>query len=299
MITSPTAKYAWLTVAVAFVTLLAKSVGAYVTGSVGLFSDALESIINLASSVMLVVTLRIAKAPPDDEHPYGHDKAEYFANGVQGTLILVAAIGILSASIGRFLEPQQLESGVLGLGLVAGASILNLVTAQFLKARAKTLRSHALSGEADHLMSDVWTSAAVILGVGLVYVTGKPWLDPLAAMVVTLLILFTGLRLIRNSVTGLMDAALPLDLHQLVVEILESYKQNQGLDYHALRSRVSGARTFLSVHILVPGAWSVKKGHELAEEVERAISKVVPGATVLTHIEPIEEDCSFEDLEIA
>ena len=293
-----TARYAWLTVGVACVTLLVKSWAAYLTGSVGLFSDALESTINLATSLMLVIILRIAKAPPDSDHPYGHDKAEYFANGVQGTLILIAAVGIIVAATERFLQPRLLEAEVVGLSLAALAGIMNLLTALYLKRKARELRSTALRGEAAHLLSDVWTSAAVIVGLGLVYGTEIAWLDPLAALAVSGVILSTGVQLIRTSISGLMDAALPTESHQRLVGVLETYKRNKGIDYHALRTRVAGARTFVSVHILVPGVWSVKRGHELLDEIESAIGKEVNGVTVLTHLEPLEEECSFQDMDL-
>ena len=295
---SRTARYAWLTVGVACLTLLVKSWAAYLTGSVGLFSDALESSINLATALMLVVILRIAKAPPDSDHPYGHDKAEYFANGVQGTLILLAALGIVVAATERFLQPRSLEAEAVGLGLAALAGIINLATALFLKRKAQELRSTALRGEAAHLMSDVWTSAAVVAGLSLVYGTGVSWLDPLAALAVSGVILSTGVQLIKASVSGLMDAALPSESHKALVEVLETYKAERGIDYHALRSRVAGARTFVSVHILVPGLWSVKRGHELLDEIESAIGAEVNGVTVLTHLEPLEEECSFQDMDL-
>jgi cation diffusion facilitator family transporter len=293
-----TARYAMLTVGVALLTLTLKSLAAYVTGSVGLMSDALESILNLATSLMLVFVLRIAKLPPDPDHHYGHDKAEYFANGVQGTLILLAAGGIFAAATERFLNPRMLEEGLLGLGLAALAGLINLITARFLHQRSLELRSNALKGEASHLMSDVWTSVAVILGVGLDFWTGLTWLDPLAATAVSLFVLSTGLRLLKDFVAGLMDTSLPDEHHKKVLEVLDAYKDKRGIDFHALRSRVSGSRTFVSVHILVPGAWSVKTGHELLDELESDLSKVVNGVTVLTHLEPLEEECSFNDIEL-
>jgi len=294
-----TAKYAWLTVGVALLTLSAKSLAAYTTGSIGLLSDAAESIINLASSLMLVVILRIAKTPPDSGHPYGHDKAEYFANGVQGALILVAGLAIAAASVERFLEPRHLQAGGIGLALAGGAGLMNFMLARYLKIHGGESRSNALIGEAEHLMADVWTSVAVLLGVGLVYITDRPWLDPLVAALVSVFILLTGIRLIARSVSGLMDAALPSVDQARLVSVLEKYKSARGIDYHALRTRVSGARTFVSVHILVPGAWTVTHGHDLLEELESEIARTIEGVSVMTHLEPLEEPSSFKDIDIA
>lgn len=290
-------RYAWLTVLVALVTLGLKAAAAWVTGSVGLLSDALESIVNLLTSLTLVVLLRVAKAPPDSDHPYGHDKAEYFANGVQGTLILVAAGGIVWSAVKRFLQPQSLEEGLVGLSLALVAGVINAVLAAVLYRQGNRLRSGALRGEGAHLLSDVATSVAVLLGVGAVYLTGYDWLDPLAALAVSAMVVYTGLRLLQTSVKGLMDTALPPESMHKLVATLDGYCQ-EGITYHALRTRVSGARIFISVHILVPGAWSVKRGHEVLEEIEADIAKLIPGVTVLTHLEPVEEACSFKDIEL-
>lgn len=292
-------RYAWLTVVAALTTLVLKSGAAWVTGSVGLFSDALESIVNLVTGVTLVVLLKIAKAPPDSNHPYGHDKAEYFANGVQGTLILVAAVGIVLSAVDRFLDPRVLEQGTIGLTLAALAGLVNLLVAGILYRQGKSLNSRALRGEADHLMSDVATSLAVFIGVGLVYYTKLAWLDPLAAVGVSGVIAFTGIKLVRASVKGLMDTALPEQSLRQLEKVLDGFCVREGITYHALRTRVSGARIFISVHILVPGVWSVKKGHELLEEIEADIGAILPGVSVMTHLEPIEEPCSFEDMELS
>lgn len=292
-------RYAWLTVVAALTTLVLKSGAAWVTGSMGLFSDALESIVNLVTGVTLVVLLKIAKAPPDSNHPYGHDKAEYFANGVQGTLILVAAVGIVLSAVDRFLDPRVLEQGTIGLTLAALAGLVNLLVAGILYRQGKSLNSRALRGEADHLMSDVATSLAVFIGVGLVYYTKLAWLDPLAAVGVSGVIAFTGIKLVRASVKGLMDTALPEQSLRQLEKVLDGFCVREGITYHALRTRVSGARIFISVHILVPGVWSVKKGHELLEEIEADIGAILPGVSVMTHLEPIEEPCSFEDMELS
>ena len=288
-------KYAWLTVVAALVTLGLKSGAAWVTNSVGLFSDALESIVNLVTGVTLVALLKIAKAPPDSDHPYGHDKAEYFANGVQGTLILLAAFSITWAALERLWEPQMLEAAAEGISLAVAASVLNLMAARVLLKKGNALKSDGLKGEAHHLMSDVWSSVA---GVGLVYLTDLTWLDPAAALAVSAWVLITGIKLIKNSVTGLMDQALPPESQAVLLEILEKYQAEKGMDFHALRSRVSGARTFVTVHILVPGAWTVKRGHDLLDELEAEVAEALSGVTMVTHLEPLEEESSFLDTEI-
>ena len=291
-------RYAFLTVVAAVLTLAMKFIAAWMTASVGLFADAMESIVNLVTSVLLVILIRIAKAPPDHDHPHGHDKAEYFANGVQGTLIMLAGAGIIMAAFQRFTHPRLLEAGVWGLVLSVLAGAVNAGTAYLLNQAGKAARSKALQGEAQHLMSDVWTSVAVLAGVGLVYLTEWPWLDPLIAVFMSLFILWVGWKLVKQSVAGLMDASLPPDAHAKVEAVLKGYSQGQGIDYHALRSRISGARIFVSVHILVPGSWSVCQGHELLDEIEAKISQTLGGASVLTHLEPIEEDTSFQDIDI-
>lgn len=291
-------KYAWLTVVLALATLLIKSGAAWITGSVGLFSDAVESIVNVVTSLLLVALMRIAKAPPDAEHPFGHDKAEYFANGVQGTLVMIAACGIAAAAGERLVHPKALEAEGLGLALALGAALLNLGGALWLMRKGRELRSSALQGEGAHLMSDVATSAAVFLGVVLVFATGKEWLDPLVALLVCLWVAVTGARLLRSSVLGLMDTSLPGAEREVLLSILERYKSEHEIDYHALRSRVSGARNFVSVHILVPGDWTVSRGHQLLDRLESEIVGQIPGTTIFTHLEPLGEPASFEDIEL-
>jgi cation diffusion facilitator family transporter len=291
-------RYAFLTVVAAVLTLTMKFYAAWITASVGLFADAMESIVNLVTSVLLVILIRIAKAPPDHDHPHGHDKAEYFANGVQGTLIMLAGVGIISAAVDRFLTPRALEAGGVGIALSVLAGAVNAATAHLLARAGKVARSKALQGEAQHLMTDVWSSVAVLAGVGLVFMTDWTWLDPLIAVAMSAFILWIGWKLVRQSVAGLMDGSLAPDCQAKVEAVLESYRKSQGIAYHALRSRIAGARIFVSVHILVPGSWTVFRGHELLDEIEAEISEVLGGASVLTHLEPIEEDSSFQDIDI-
>ncbi|MBI2308333.1 MAG: cation transporter [Rhodocyclales bacterium] len=290
-------RFAWLSIAAALATIALKTAAWWLTGSVGLLSDALESGVNLAGALMALAMLTIAAQPPDDEHAFGHGKAEYFASGFEGFLILAAAVGIAVAAIGRLLHPQPLDQ--VGVGLVVSllASLINLGTARVLLAAGREHRSITLEADAHHLMTDVWTSAGVIVGVGAVALTGWLWLDPLLALLVAANIVWTGWRLVHRSASGLMDVALPPEQHAAVVAVLETYR-GQGIDYHALRTRQAGARSFITVHVLVPGAWSVQQGHDLLEEVEAKIRNAVPYASVLTHLEPLEDPVSTHDIEL-
>lgn len=290
-------RFAWLSIAAALATIALKTAAWWLTGSVGLLSDALESGVNLAGALMALAMLTVAAQPPDDEHAFGHGKAEYFASGFEGFLILAAAIGIAAAAIDRLLHPQPLEQ--IGVGLVVSvlASLINLGTARVLLAAGREHRSITLEADARHLMTDVWTSAGVVVGVGAVALTGWLWLDPLLALLVAANIVWTGWQLLRRSTAGLMDVALPPEQHAAVVAVLDGYRA-QGVDYHALRTRQAGARCFVTVHVLVPGAWSVQRGHDLLEEIEADIRRAVPHASVLTHLEPLEDPVSGHDIEL-
>lgn len=282
----------------AFTTLVVKFWAAWITNSVGLFSDAVESIINVVTSILLVVLLNIAKAPPDDDHPYGHDKAEYFANGMQGALILLAAVGIASAAYTRFVSSTSLLPNWEGLALSGVAALINLMAAKMLRREGKVKRSDALVGEADHLMSDVWTSVAVLGGVGLVYLTDYQWLDPLIAAFLSLIVFRTGALLLKRFVRGLMDSSVSQERQQEIEAILDNYVVHHGIEYHALRTRVSGSRIFVSVHILVPGDWTVTKGHDLTDDIEEQIQKAIVGSSAITHLEPSDSHKSFRDIEL-
>jgi cation diffusion facilitator family transporter len=288
-------RYAWLSIAAAVATILLKGVAWRLTDSVGLLSDALESFVNLAGAIMALWMLGLAALPPDDKHAYGHTKAEYFASGFEGLLILIAAVGIGVAAISRLLNPQPLEQ--LGLGLVVStiASLVNLGVARVMLVAGKRYGSIALEADGHHLMTDVWTSVGVIVGVGAVALTGWLWLDPLLALLVALHILHTGWQLVHRSAAGLMDAALPDDLQAAVEGVLDGHRQH-GIGFHAVRSRQAGARAFISLHVLVPGGWTVQVAHELAERIEEDIRAAVPGANVMTHLEPLEDPRSHEDI---
>ena len=297
MVSSSLKRFAWLSIAAALSTIALKTVAWWLTGSVGLLSDALESGVNLAGALMALAMLTVAAQPPDDNHAYGHGKAEYFSSGFEGFLILIAAIGIGVAAIERLLHPQPLEQVGVGLAVSVVASIINWATARTLMRAGREHRSITLEADAHHLMTDVWTSAGVIVGVSAVALTGWLWLDPVLALLVAANIVWTGWQLIHRSAAGLMDAALPPEQHAAVIAVLERYRA-QGADYHALRTRQAGARSFVTVHILVPGEWTVQRGHDLLEQLEADVRTAVPYASVLTHLEPLEDPVSGHDIEL-
>ena len=290
-------RYAWLSIAAAVATIALKGTAWWLTGSVGLLSDALESLVNLAGAMVMLIALAIAARPEDDEHPHGQTKVEYFAGGLEGLLILLAAASIAVAALPRLIEPQPLGQVPLGLAVSALAALVNLAAARILLKAGRTHRSINLEGHAQHLMTDVWTSVGVIASVVAVAGTGFLRLDPLIALVVAANIVWTGLQLLRRSAAGLMDSALPLPERAAVLEVLARHRE-QGIEFHALRTRQAGARSFVSVHVLVPGAWSVQQGHELAECIEHEIRGVLHGAHVITHLEPIEDPVSHRDREL-
>lgn len=290
-------RYAWLSIAAALSTIGLK-VGAYLlTGSVGLLSDALESGVNLAGAVMALAMLTVAARPADAGHAYGHSKAEYFASGVEGLLILVAAAGIVMMAIDRLLDPHELEQVPLGLAASVVASLINLAVGLALVRVGKQRNSITLEADGQHLLTDVWTSAGVIAGVGLVALTGWTALDPLVALAAAANIVWIGVRLVRRSVAGLMDASLSPADRQAVEAVLARYR-TQGVDFHALRTRQAAARRFVSVHVLVPGDSSVHDAHRLAEDLEHDIRAVLGDADVTTHLEPVEDELSGNGIEI-
>ncbi len=289
--------YAWLSIAAALTTILLKTGAWWLTGSVGLLSDAVESLVNLAGAMMALWMLTIAAQPADDDHFYGHGKAEYFSSGFEGLLILGAAIAIGWAAVDRLLHPQALEQLGVGLAISVVASIINLLTALLLLRAGREHRSITLEADAHHLLTDVWTSVGVILGVGAVWATGWLWLDPLLGLLVAANIVWTGVRLVSRSAAGLMDTALPTNQQDALAEVMEKYR-GQGIDFHALWTRQAGARVFISVHVLVPGRWTVKEGHDLVEGIEAEMRAALPHAHVLTHLEPIEDPLSQQDQDL-
>jgi cation diffusion facilitator family transporter len=253
-------RFAWLSIAAALATLALKFGAYWFTGSVGLLSDALESLVNLAGALMALAMLTIAARPPDDEHNFGHSKAEYFSSGVEGALIVVAAAGIAATAIPRLIAPRLLDDVGIGLGIAVAASVVNLAVGLILLRAGRQHGSVTLEADAHHLLTDVWTSVAVLIGVGLVALTGWQRLDPIAALLVAANITWTGIRIVKESVTGLMDSALPAAELDQIQSVLARY-QAQGIEFHALRTRIAGTQRFVAMHVLVPGSWSVQQGH--------------------------------------
>ncbi len=291
-------RYIHLSIAAATLTISLKGLAYYLTGSVGLLSDALESLVNLAAALLALLLLTIAERPPDEEHAYGHSKAEYFSSAAEGALILLAAYSITATAIQRILEPQPLENIGVGLLVSVIASAINFGVARVLMQAGRRHNSITLEADAQHLMTDVWTSAGVVIGVIAVALTGWLILDPLIALAVAANIIRSGVQLMRRSALGLLDSAIPPEERQRVAEILNRYAP-QGVQYHSLRTRQAGQRRFISVHVLVPGKWTVQRGHNLLEEIERDVRHALPGpTTILTHLEPVEDPISMEDIEI-
>jgi cation diffusion facilitator family transporter len=287
-------RYAWLSIVAATVIICLKTYAYWVTSSVGLLSDAFESVINLVAACVALIVLTVAARPADADHPYGHDKAEYFSSGLEGGLILVAALGIAAAAIARLLHPQPLEQLGLGLTLSLVGSVINLAVARVLLTASRHYDSITLEADARHLMTDVWTSIGVLLGVGAVVVTGWSWLDPVAALFVAMNITWTGISLVRRSVHGLMDTALPDAEQKIIRQVLDEFRV-RGIEYHALRTRRAAARRFVSMHVLVPGAWTVQQAHDLVEQIEGRIREQLPNPTITTHLEPLEDPRSWSD----
>jgi len=287
-------RYAWLSIAAAIATILLKGVAWWITGSVGLLSDALESFVNLAGALMALAMLSLAALPADDNHAYGHGKAEYFSSAFEGFLIAVAAALIAWQAIERLLAPRPLEAVGVGLVVSVVASAVNLLTARTLMNVGRRFRSITLEADAHHLMTDVITSIGVIVGVGLVWLTGWLWLDPAIALAVAANILWTGWQLMRRSTAGLMDVALPDEELASIAAVLDRYRK-QGLDFHAVRTRQAGTRAFVTLHVLVPGDWTVQVGHDWSERIESDIRAAVSHAHVTTHLEPQEDPLSHAD----
>ncbi|MES2490270.1 MAG: cation diffusion facilitator family transporter [Pseudomonadota bacterium] len=294
MVAQSLTRYAWLSIAAAILTMGLKLLAWQLTGSVGLLSDALESLVNLGGAVMALMMLRIAMQPPDDDHAYGHSKAEYFSSGFEGMLIFIAGGLIIWQAVPSLFNPQPLQQAWIGLAVSAAAAVVNLIVARILSKAGREHRSITLQADSHHLMTDVWTSVGILIGVALVAVTGWRLLDPLIAIAVALNILWTGVRLLRESVDGLMDAAWNSEDLNTLDQVLTEFS-NDNVHFHAIRTRRAAAQRFVSFHLLVPGAWSVQQAHELAERVEGRLSQLMPGVTAISHIEPIEDPASYAD----
>jgi len=290
-------RYAWLSIVAALSTILLKGIAWRLTDSVGLLSDAIESFVNLAGALMALGMLSVAARPADEGHAHGHTKAEYFSSAFEGFLILGAAVWIAVEAIERLHNARPVQAAPIGLGVAVLATIVNFATARILMTVGRKSRSITLEADAHHLLTDVWTSIGVIAGVALVWLTGWLWLDPTIALLVAANIVWTGWRLMHRSAEGLMDASLPASELKQVETILVSYRQ-KGLEFHALRTRQAGARTFITLHVLVPGAWTVQQGHDWSERIEADLRRALPGVHVTTHLEPKEDPVSMVDQEL-
>jgi len=290
-------KFAWLSIFTAIATISLKTIAYLLTGSVGLLSDAIESLVNLATAIIALLMLRIAEQPPDEEHRYGHSKAEYFASIMEGLFIFIAAIAIIFSAVDRIIHPKIIEQAFLGLGISVIASIINYVVSLRLLKVGKRHRSISLEADGHHLMTDVVTSVGVIVAVFLIAITGWQILDPLIAILVAVNIVFTGFRLMKRSILGLLDTSISREELDVVRSVFKKYER-QGLKFHGLRTRESAQRRFVDFHVLVPGSWSVRRGHDLLEEIEKEIRQQIEKVTISTHLEPIEDPRSLEDISI-
>ncbi len=288
-------RFAWLSIGAAIITIGLKATAYLLTGSVGLLSDALESGINLIAAIIALGALTIAARPPDADHNFGHDKAEFFSSGAEGILIVFAAVGIAYTSIQRLLNPQPLEQVGVGLIVSIAASVINFAVARILLTASKQHQSITLEADSHHLMTDVWTSVGVVIAVGAVALTGWLWLDPIIGLVVALNITWSGIKIMRKSAMGLMDSGLPPKELEQLRSILDSYK-SKGIDWHALRTRQSASRYFVTVHILVPGDWTVKAGHDLLEKLEADVQRSIPQIVMGSHLEPLNDPSALEDI---
>jgi len=284
----------WFSIIASILTIILKWIAYFTTGSVGFLSDAMESFINLAAGIIAFIMLSIAFRPPDKDHPFGHDKAEYFSSMIEGILIVLAALGIGYAAINRILNPRPLDELNLGMALSVLATLINLATARILLHYSRRYKSITLEADAHHLMTDVWTTVGILAGILLVKFTSIYLIDPIMAILVAISIVYTGAKLIFRSTQGLMDSALPEKELDIIKEILNSYK-NEGIDYHALYTRRASSKNFVTFHLLIPGNWSVTKGHEIAKQIEKKIVDALPFSDIFIHLEPLNDPDALDD----
>jgi cation diffusion facilitator family transporter len=295
---SPLKKFIYLSIVAALATILLKFLAYYLTNSVGLLSDALESCVNLAAAVIALIMITIAEKPADEKHAFGHSKAEYFSSAIEGGLIMLAAFSIIWSALPRVIHPEPIENVDIGLLIAVGASGINLVVALVLLKNGRKNQSITLEADGKHLMTDVYTSAGVLIGIALVKLTGWLILDGVIAIGVALNILYTGYQLIHRSASGLLDSGINEPDRFKIIGVLEQLK-SENLEYHSLLTRQAGQRKFVELHVLVPGQWTVKEGHDLAEKIEKDIRDLFDTpVTVFTHIEPIEDPVSMHDIGI-
>jgi cation diffusion facilitator family transporter len=292
-------KFAWISVVAAIITIGLKFSAWWVTDSVGLLSDALESFVNLVGAIAAMLALWYAARDPDEEHAYGHAKAEYFSSGLEGALILLAAASIVYSAVPRLWTPEAVESASTGIAIAVLAALVNLFAARWISRAAHSHNSIALEADANHLMADVITTAGVVIGIFLMQITGWTRLDPIVALLVAVNIVKVGVDLMKRSMLGLLDTALPAaELHE-IERVLARHCASDNIQAHALRTRQAGQRRFGSVHILVPGSWTVDRGHRLVERIERDIQDAVPGIVVVTHLESLDDPQSWEDASLS
>ena len=287
-------RFAWLSIGAALLTIALKTFAWRITGSVGLLSDAAESLVNLVAAIVALVALTVAIRPPDKNHHFGHSKAEYFSAATEGVMIFVAAAVILFSAVQRFLNPQPLENVGVGLAVSVAASVVNGGVAMVLLRAGSRYRSITLVADGKHLMTDVWTSVGVVVGVLLVALTGWERLDPVVAFAVGLNILVTGSRLVRGASAGLMDVSLPTEDNELIRTVLGRFTSAE-VSWHRLLTREAGNRRFMQFDLLVPGEWTVQRGHDLVEDITDALVAEFPDFDVICHIEPVEDPRSYED----
>ncbi|NLT30521.1 MAG: cation transporter [Propionibacterium sp.] len=291
-------RFAWLSIAAAIVTIGLKGFAWWITGSVGLLSDAAESVVNLAAAVVALIVLKIAAKGPDKNHHWGHTKAEYFSGAIEGMLIFAAAGVIVVTAVQRLIDPQPLENLGFGLGVSVVASVINGAVGLVLIRAGRRHRSMTLTADGKHLMTDVVTSVGVLAGIGLVHLTGWIIFDPIVALVVGVNIMWTGWRLVSESSAGLMDVSLPKEENDRIRAALARFIDGREVLFHAMRTREAGHRRFMEVHILVPGDWTVKRGHDVITELENILETEFPGLRVTTHLEPIEDPLSYADMDL-
>ena len=287
-------KFAYLSIAAAIATITLKTVAWQMTGSVGLLSDAAESVVNLVAAIAVLIAVKVAAMPADKNHHFGHSKAEYFSAAIEGLMIFVAAVAIMWSAIDRFLHPRPLENIGLGLGISVLASAINGAVAFVLLRAGRTHRSLTLTADGKHLMTDVWTSAGVVVGVLAVGITGIHRIDPILAFLVGVNIIVAGWKLLQESAAGLMDISMSKEDNKAIADVLTTFVTDE-VHFHALRTRVSGHHRFAEVHVLVPGAWTVQRGHDLVEEVEDAVHAVFDDVALTCHLEPSEDPRAYGD----
>jgi cation diffusion facilitator family transporter len=288
------AKIMWISIAASVLTIGLKWLAYSTTGSVGFLSDALESGINLLAGLVAFYSLIVAARPADKEHPFGHDKAEYFSSLAEGVLIVIAAFGIAYAAINRMYHPRPLEALDYGMLLSVAATTINFITARILLYFSKKHNSITIEADAHHLMTDVWTTIGIIVGIFLVKITGWQALDPIMAILVAISIVYTGIKLIIRSMDGLMDSRLSEKEMILIREVLDRYK-SEDLDYHALYTRRASSKQFIRFHLLFPGDFTVHKAHEVTKQIEKEINDLLPYSDVFIHVEPLNDPDSFDD----